>query len=199
MHWLNGAFQSLYLSSFLLRRASKCTRNYLCKIKYRSHSNSLIQLQALANLIIGFNCCQTMFGNTRAYFSPQNQPQLAHQEKLLKTLPDCHPIMYRIKSRASVCVGSHWLWWTTHPLGGWLNPKRCVETLLNHPLIQVQTYHRITAVESTVSGPKLQITISSNQHTSIVRSADLGKCTRGQPIYSNTITLQSSSRSDHRN
>ena len=60
--------------------------------------------------------------------------------------------------------------YTSH-LGGWLNPKRCVETLINHPLIQVQTYHRITSVESTVSGPKLQITISGDQ--TIYYSCDL--------------------------
>ncbi len=138
------------------------------KLSIEATPNSLIQLQALANLDHWFQLLPNdVWQHTGVLLLAQNRPQLAHQEKLLKTLPDYHPLMLPVsKVDASSLCGQTLRYGGLHiPSGGWLNPKRCVETLLNHPLIQVQTYHRITSVESTVTGPRLQITISNNQKT----------------------------------
>ena len=49
------------------------------------------------------------------------------------------------------------------PAGGWLNPKHCVETLLDHPLIEVKPYHTIQSVESTEHGSTIEITTPNEQ------------------------------------
>ncbi len=138
------------------------------KLSIEATPNSLIQLQALAHLGDWLRLLPNdVWQQTGVLLLAQNRSQIVHQEKLLKTLPDCYPLMLPVsKVDASSLCGQTLRYGGLHvPLGGWLNPKRCVETLINHPLIQVQTYHRITSVESTVSGPKLQITISGDQKT----------------------------------
>ena len=136
------------------------------KLSIEATPNSLIQMQALAHLDHWFQPLPNdVWQHTGVLLLSQNQQQLAHQEKLLNALPDCHPLMLPVsKVDASRLCGQALNYGGLHiPSGGWLNPKRCVETLLKHPLIQVQTYHRITSVESTIDGAKLQIAISGEQ------------------------------------
>ena len=161
MHWLNGAFRVTVFEQF--SPASGASGNAqgitYAKLSIEATPNSLIQMQALAHLDHWFQLLPNdVWQHTGVLLLAQNQQQLAHHEKLLNALPDCHPLMLPVsKVDASDLCGQALNYGGLHiPSGGWLNPKRCVETLLKHPLIQVQTYHRITSVESTIDGAKLR-------------------------------------------
>ena len=97
------------------------------KLSIEATPNSLIQMQALAHLDHWFQLLPNdVWQHTGVLLLAQNQQQLAHQEKLLKALPDCHPLMlpsYQ-KSTLQACVGRPLrLWWITHPIRWLVKPK----------------------------------------------------------------------------
>ena len=131
------------------------------KLSIEATPNSLLQLQALAHLTTWFQILpDNVWQHTGVLLLAQSPKEQAHQDKLLEALPKTAPLLVSVsRSEASDLCGQKLRFGGMHiPAGGWLNPKQCVNTLLDHPLIEVKLYHQIQSVESTDHGSILQIT-----------------------------------------
>ena len=96
------------------------------KLSIEATPNSLIQLQALAHLDRWFQLLPNdVWQHTGVLLLAQNQPQLAHQEKLLETLPDYYPLMLPVsKVDASSLCGQTLRYGGLHIPSRWLvKPK----------------------------------------------------------------------------
>jgi tRNA 5-methylaminomethyl-2-thiouridine biosynthesis bifunctional protein len=139
------------------------------KLSIEATPNSLLQLQALAHLMTWFQMFpDNVWQHTGVLLLAQSPKEQAHQAKLLEALPKTDPLLVSVsQAEASGLCGQKLRFGGLHiPAGGWLNPKQCVNTLLDHPLIEVKSYHQIQSVESTDDGSMLQVTSSSDRMTS---------------------------------
>ena len=139
------------------------------KLSIEATPNSLIQLQALAHLSTWFQIfSEDTWQHTGVLLLAQSPEEQKHQDKLLQALPSSHHLLVPVsQATASALCGQKLRFGGLHiPSGGWLNPKRCVDTLLDHPHIHVRPYHRIESVESIGNGSILSVVTSSHQKTS---------------------------------
>ena len=139
------------------------------KLSIEATPNSLIQLQALAHLSTWFQMfSEDTWQHTGVLLLAQSPEEQKHQDKLLQALPSSHHLLVPVsQATASALCGQKLRFGGLHiPSGGWLNPKRCVDTLLDHPHIHVRPYHRIESVESIGNGSILSVETSSHQKTS---------------------------------
>jgi tRNA 5-methylaminomethyl-2-thiouridine biosynthesis bifunctional protein len=138
------------------------------KLSIEATPNSLIQLQALAHVNTWFQMFpDTVWQHTGVLLLAQNQKEQTHQDKLVEALPSVHPLLVPVsQTEASILCGQELRYGGLHiPAGGWLNPKKCVKTLLEHPRIEVRPYHQIQSVESTNHGSIIRFTTVDGQET----------------------------------
>jgi len=136
------------------------------KLSIEATPNSLIQLQALAHLETWFQMFpDTVWQHTGVLLLAQSPKEQSHQDKLIEVLPSTHPLLVPVSQiEATELCGQKLRFGGLHiPAGGWLNPKHCVETLLDHPLIEVKPYHAIQSVESTGHGSTIEIRNQNGQ------------------------------------
>ena len=136
------------------------------KLSIEATPNSLIQLQALAHVSTWFQMFpDTVWQHTGVLLLAQSRKEQTHQDKLVEALPNIHPLLVPVsQTEASILCGQKLRYGGLHiPAGGWLNPKKCVETLLEHQRIEVKPYHAIQSVESTNHGSIIQFTTPDEQ------------------------------------
>jgi tRNA 5-methylaminomethyl-2-thiouridine biosynthesis bifunctional protein len=138
------------------------------KLSIEATPNSLIQLQGLAHLTPWFqHFSENVWQQTGVLLLAQNDKERLHQDKLLGALPNHASFLASVsRTEASGLAGQPLRTGGLHLIpGGWLNPKRCVETVLEHPLISVKLYHQIQSVIDNDKSIQLKISHSDQSVT----------------------------------